>query len=99
MTDAHRWGQECTAKVVDPTADCCRWNSGWLMKAGPLEHQHGSHRELEHKIPQGAESKSQQMFTRASSGEDGFGCSWLQVAAPRVTQLRLTDRLGWAELK
>ena len=90
MTDAHRWGQECTVKVVDPTADCCGWNSGWLREAGPLEHQQGCHRELEPKIPQVAESKIQQVFTRASSGEDGLGCNWIQVAAPRVPQLTLT---------
>ena len=71
-------------KVVNPLADCCGWTTEWICRTGPLELKQGSHRKLEPKIPQDAESKIQLVFTRASSGEDGLSCNRIQVATPRV---------------
>lgn len=80
-------------KVVDLMADCCGWSPGCFRKADTLEHQHGSHWELEHEISQGAESKSQQVFTRAPDGEDGLCCSLAPGCSPQGLPAHAPSRL------
>ena len=84
MTSALCWKAGAHHKVVNPIADCCGWITEWIWKRGSLGHKQGPYRKLEPKIPRGAESKIQLVFTRASSGEDGLRCNWIQVAAPGV---------------